>query len=170
VREDAKAVLIAGAYLTGKSSVAAEIADVLEDRGVHYALLDLDYLGWAGAPGYDGHGDDPWLFLANLRAVTDNYVSAGIRHFVAAGHISDRRRLDSVVRVLDMPTRVVRLEVPLDEIARRAGTDPTSGRADDFRHAQTQVVSQPKDLEAIAVRNDRPIRETALEILALVDW
>ena len=56
MQEDAEAVLIVGAYLTGKSSVAAEIADILEDRGVFYALLDLDYLGWADAPGYDGHG------------------------------------------------------------------------------------------------------------------
>lgn len=146
-------------------------ADILEDRGVHYALLDLDYLGWAEAPGYDGYGDEPWLFLANLRAVTDNYATAGIKRFVAAGHVADRQHLDAIHGVLDMPTQVVRPEVPLDEIARRASADPTSGRADDLRESHSQLGSQPADLEAVAIRNDRPIRETALEILDdLLGW
>jgi cellulose biosynthesis protein BcsQ len=35
-------------YGSGKSSVAAEIAYPLEHRGEPYALLDLDYLSWAG--------------------------------------------------------------------------------------------------------------------------
>jgi hypothetical protein len=171
VREDAEAVLIIGAYLTGKSSVAAEIADILEDRGIFYALLDLDYLGWADAPGYDGHGDDPWLFVANLRAVTDNYGAADVKRFLVAGYVSDHPSLDAIVGVLDMPTRVVRLEIPLEEIARRADADPTSGRADDFRESQGQVGSQAsKELEGAIVRNDRPIRETAFEILDLLGW
>jgi len=41
-----------GVYGSGKSSVAEEIAYELEQRGEPYALLDLDYLGWAG----DGTG------------------------------------------------------------------------------------------------------------------
>lgn len=75
--DDVQAVLIIGTYLSGKSSVAAEVADVLERNGDPFALLDLDYLGWASAPGYDGHGDDPWLLLRNLRAVAGNDVAAG---------------------------------------------------------------------------------------------
>jgi len=37
-----------GVYGSGKSSVAEEIAYLLEQRGEPCALLDLDYLGWAG--------------------------------------------------------------------------------------------------------------------------
>ncbi|MGH3402705.1 MAG: P-loop NTPase [Streptosporangiaceae bacterium] len=40
------AVLITGVYGSGKSSVAAEIAYLLEQQGDRFALLDLDYLGW----------------------------------------------------------------------------------------------------------------------------
>jgi hypothetical protein len=51
-------VLITGAYGPGKSSVAAELAYLLEHRGELYALLDLDYLCWAdaGSPAGPGAG------------------------------------------------------------------------------------------------------------------
>ena len=41
----AEGVLLTGVYGSGKSSVAQEIAYLLEQRGEPYALLDLDYLG-----------------------------------------------------------------------------------------------------------------------------
>ena len=44
----AEGVLLTGVYGSGKSSVAEEIAYLLEQRGERYALLDLDYLSWAG--------------------------------------------------------------------------------------------------------------------------
>jgi len=40
-------------YGSGKSSAAAEIAYVLEQQGAAYALLDLDYLGWASTGSAD---------------------------------------------------------------------------------------------------------------------
>jgi adenylylsulfate kinase-like enzyme len=44
----AEGVLLTGVYGSGKSSVAEEIAYLLEQQGEPYALLDLDYLGWSG--------------------------------------------------------------------------------------------------------------------------
>jgi hypothetical protein len=44
----AEGVLLTGVYGSGKSSVAQEIAYLLEHQGEPYALLDLDYLSWAG--------------------------------------------------------------------------------------------------------------------------
>jgi adenylylsulfate kinase-like enzyme len=41
----ADGVLITGVFGSGKSSVAAEITYLLEQRNQRYALLDLDYLG-----------------------------------------------------------------------------------------------------------------------------
>jgi len=48
---DAEAVLITGLFGTGKSSLAVEIADILEKRGVPYAVIDLDWLCWATPAG-----------------------------------------------------------------------------------------------------------------------
>jgi adenylylsulfate kinase-like enzyme len=39
-------VLITGVYGSGKSTVAEEIAAVLEEHNAAYALLDLDFLAW----------------------------------------------------------------------------------------------------------------------------
>ena len=44
----AEGVLLTGVYGSGKSSVAAEIAYLLEQRDERFALLDLDYLSWTG--------------------------------------------------------------------------------------------------------------------------
>ena len=50
---DRSAVLLTGVYGAGKSSVAVELADILEKRGVPFAALDLDWLTW-----FQGSGDD----------------------------------------------------------------------------------------------------------------
>ena len=39
-------VLISGAFGTGKSSIAEEMATVIEGRGLAYAAIDLDWLAW----------------------------------------------------------------------------------------------------------------------------
>ena len=74
----AEGVLLTGVYGSGKSSVAEEITHLLEQRGDPYALLDLDYLGWAGT-GTSDHAAGFELMLMNLAAVAANYRGAGIR-------------------------------------------------------------------------------------------
>jgi hypothetical protein len=78
----AEGVLLTGVYGSGKSSVAEEIAYLLEQQGEPYALLDLDYLSWAGAGTGDRAGGSG-VMLQNLSAVAANY-RAGIRRFVLA--------------------------------------------------------------------------------------
>jgi adenylylsulfate kinase-like enzyme len=79
----AEGVLITGVYGSGKSSVAAEIAYLLQERRRPYALLDLDFLGWAGVR-FDDHAAESGLMLRNLAAVASNYREAGISTFVLA--------------------------------------------------------------------------------------
>jgi adenylylsulfate kinase len=79
----AEGVLLTGVYGSGKSSVAEEIAYWLEQRGEPYALLDLDYLSWAGM-GTDDRAAEFELMLQNLAAVAANYRRAGIALFVLA--------------------------------------------------------------------------------------
>ena len=60
----AEGVLLTGVYGSGKSSVAEEIAYLLEQQGKPYALLDLDYLGWAGL-GWAGRAPAPVIAGTN---------------------------------------------------------------------------------------------------------
>ena len=78
---DLEALLIIGAYGTGKTALAAEIAEMLEERGRPYAAIDLDWLAWADTEGLDGDSADR-LMLRNLSAVVIN--DAPKRAFVSS--------------------------------------------------------------------------------------
>ena len=165
-----EAVLITGVYGSGKSSVAQEIAYLLENQGAPYALLDLDFLGWADT---GGGGRPVWLgvMMKNLTALVGNYLEIGVRFFVLAGAIRDVAELETLEAELSMPLKVVRLTVPLQEIEDRLRPDPTAGRQDDLRGAASWVAaSVGVGVEDRTVSNDRPIREVAADILMWLGW
>jgi adenylylsulfate kinase-like enzyme len=169
---ESEALLITGLYGSGKSSVAAEMAELLEARDVPYAAIDLDWLAWANVADGDGHGpiENP-LLVPNLRAVVANDLAAGVRRFVLAGTVRSRREREALRDALDMPVRVVRLEVPLAVVEARLGGDPTSGRAADLEVARRAAADgEGEGLEDLTVDNDRPIREVAGEIVRWLGW
>jgi adenylylsulfate kinase-like enzyme len=167
---DRAALLLTGVYGTGKSSVAAEIADILEKRSVPYAALDLDWLDWFQAPDHDD-AVARRLLTANLRAVVANYADAGVRRFILAGSIATEAELDEIRATVPAPMTVVRLTVPLDEIERRLQSDVTTGRRDDLRVAETWLAGDVGGgLEDFTLANEGPIRDVAMEILRRVGW
>lgn len=165
-----RAVLLTGVYGTGKSSVAVEIADILEERSVPYAALDLDWLTWFEAPGHNSHVDQR-VMLANLRAVAGNYLGVGVRRFVIAGSVRSLGDLDAIRATIPARWTVIRLTVPLDEIKRRLASDVTAGRQDDLREAAAWLAgSVGVGIEDFAVANDRPIRDVARRVLVRLGW
>jgi hypothetical protein len=169
-RREAEGVLLTGVYGSGKSSVAVEIAYVLEQQGKPFALLDLDYLSWAG----DGNGDrasEFGLMLENLAAVTLNYRRAGIRFFVLAYFVRSHAEAQRVQAALGSPLRVVRLTVPLPSIEQRLAHDVTSGRRDDLRAAATSIATaEGVGIEDVAISNDRPIALVAQQVMTFLQW
>jgi hypothetical protein len=162
----ADGVLITGVYGSGKSSVAAEITYLLEQRDQPYALLDLDYLGWVGdhAMGYR-------MMLRNLAAVAPNYRDAGIVVFVVAYFLRDLNALHSVREALGVPLRVVRLSVSLQDIQRRLASDVTSGRRDDLRDAAASIAEgEGVGVEDEVINNDRAVRTVAHEVMSWLGW
>ena len=161
---------LTGGVASGKSSVAQQIADLLEKRNAPYALLDLDFLGWFDK-GDEGGPTEHSVMLKNLAALVGNYLAVGIRLFVLAGAIRDRAELDDLKAELPMPLRVVRLAVPLEEIEKRLRSEVTTGRREDLREAAEWVAgSLGIGIEDVTVSNDRPIREVAAEILEWLGW
>lgn len=163
------AVLIVGPYGAGKSTVAAELADVLERADRPFALLDIDYLMWANPPEIDVH-DDPRLMLANLAAVTRTYRQAGIRLFVLAGYVASAEELDGIRTTLEMPLTVVRLEAPWPEIERRLATGPSQARREDLSEAYAQLMRTPSISVDLVLRSDRLPSEIAAELLERLGW
>jgi gluconate kinase len=166
-----EAVLITGVFGSGKSSVAEEIADKLEERRLPYAALDLDWLAWA-SPGRDDEDAEHRMMLTNLIAVVRNYLTVGVRFFVLARAIRDHSKLHSLRAALSMPLTVVRLTVSLKEIERRLRSHVTTARKrDDLREAATWIEgSAGAGIEDLIVPNDRPIKEVAADIMNKVGW
>ena len=163
-------VLIIGIFGVGKSSVAAEIADILEERGDRYAAIDLDWLTWADTGSIED-GAEHGMLLTNLASVAGNYLEAGIRRFVMARSIRDGSELASLRAAMPVPIRVVRLTAPMGEVERRLRSDVTSGREDDLREAGEWVAQGlGEGIEDLAIANDRPIREVATEIVRWLGW
>ena len=150
--------------------MAEEMASVLEERGASYALLDLDFLAWFDTGAADGPTEHR-MMLTNLAAVAGNYLAAGVRFFVLAYAVRGAAELEDIRSELPMPLKVVRLTVPLAEIEARLGRDVTTGRRDDLREAAAWIAaSRGFDIEDLTVPNDRPVRETALDVLDHLGW
>jgi adenylylsulfate kinase-like enzyme len=166
--DGATAVLLTGVYGAGKTTVAEEVAALLEEGTPPFAALDLDWLTWSSVPGADH--DETAILLANLRAVAGTFRRAGARRFVIAGSVN-RAALAAIREALAMPVLVIRLEVPIEVIEARLSGAATSGRADDLAAAREQL----SDGEAAALADEfldgtRPVAETARAVVALAGW
>lgn len=159
-------VLITGVFGSGKSSVAAEITYLLEQRAQPYALLDLDYLGWVA-----DHELGYQMMLRNLAAVAPNYRAAGIGTYVLAYFVRDRDARHGIAQALGVPLRVVRLALPMPDIEQRLASDVTSGRRDDLRDAAESVAAgEGVGVEDVVISNDRPVAEVAREVMSWLGW
>ena len=88
------AILITGPYGSGKSSLAGEIAEIVEGD-LPYAAIDLDWLAWFdAADGAEGH-ETSAVELRNLSDVVRNYLEVGIRLFVIAGAVRHAWEMDA---------------------------------------------------------------------------
>lgn len=166
----AEGVLITGVYGSGKSSVAAQIAYLLDQQDTPFALLDLDYLSWAG-PDTGDRAAEIELLSQNLAAIVPNYRRLAVTLFVLAYFVRSATEVQAIRAALDLPLKVVRLAVPLAVIEQRLASDVTSGRRDDLREAAEQVATaEGVGLEDMTIVNDRPVDVVAQEIMTFLGW
>ena len=164
------AVLLTGVYGSGKTTLAIELVDRLGDAEVPAAAIDLDWLGWYGAPtGWDEH-DDPRITLEHLGLMASRYVGVGVRRLVLAGTIPPGTR-DRYAAAVGVPLVVVRLEVGGDALRHRLASDPNESRQDDLATALADLEAGPRDDGADwAVDADRPPGDLAAEVLERLGW
>jgi hypothetical protein len=174
VMSDATAVsgvLITGPYGVGKSSVAVELVTLLEEKGSHYGLVDVDFLGWFDVGAGDGSEVHRRTRAANVTAVVGNFRAAGVRRFILPRSVRDHTELSEIAEAAGIPLRVAALRVPLAVVERRLSADPTEARQDDLRVArQWYADGIGEGLAEIVLDNDRPIRTVATELLAWLGW
>lgn len=167
---DARAVLVTGVYGSGKSTVTAELVDRLDAAGVPVAGVDLDWLGWFGAPvAWDEH-QDARVTRRNLAAMRDAYLDVGVRTFVLAGAAREARAVERLAGVMRMPMAVVRLDVDAETVRRRLEGDPLGSRSDDLAAALEDLAAPAPDDGAIAIDGTKPPGEVATAILEQLGW
>ena len=86
---DLSGVFITGLYGSGKSSVASEIAEILERAGIAYGAIDLDWLTWFEVPGLDQAALDR-VYLENVATVVELTTNPGTSgdHSSVLRHVS----------------------------------------------------------------------------------
>ena len=68
-----------------------------------------------------------------------------------------------------MRVTVVRLDVPIDEIERRIGSDDTEGRQNDLRRAREWIeAGEGIGFEDVVIANTGALREVALTVIERV--
>src|SRR5262249_51034017 len=158
-------VLITGVYGAGKSTVAAEISYLLEQRRQPYALLDLDFLGW-GVNSFDGHAAESPFLLRNLAAVVSNYRAGGISVFVLAYFVSSHDELRGIPAAVCEPLRVVRLSVRLPDIEHRLAADGATERREGVGEAGRQMAAgEGVGVAAAVLRKVRPVQVVERQIM-----
>lgn len=161
-------LLITGAYGTGKTTLACELVEVLADRRIPCAAIDIDWLDWAWIPGDRPHTVND-IMLANLRAMIVTFTAAGASRFVLAGALRTVEELQQVRALVPAPLRVLQLTVPLVDIERRLRADALSSRVDDLGVA----AAEPDAGRAIAdltLANDGAMNDLARRVADWLGW
>jgi hypothetical protein len=171
-------LIITGTMGAGKTAVLGEASDILAQRQIVHAAIDLDALGVAHlpstAPASAGQSDG--VMYDNLRSVCKNYVALGVRRFLVARAIEDRAQLKlcrDMIPDVSINTVVCRLTASLAVMQQRVEVRDSgiSQRECVARVAILNVILDRAGLEDFAIANEnRPLTDVALEMLVKAGW
>jgi adenylylsulfate kinase len=170
----AQALLITGTVGSGKTSVAGALGDLLSQRQVPNAVIDLDWLrrSWPCPPG------DPFnsaITLRNLRAVAYNFLEEGARRLVLAGVVESRREREAYQAAVGVPLTACRLHVDLQTVRlrlrRRHQGNPTELQWFLDRSGQLDRVLQQAEVEDVVVdATTASVHGAARAVARALDW
>jgi phosphosulfolactate synthase (CoM biosynthesis protein A) len=164
-------LIITGTMGAGKTAVLAEASDILAERQIVHAAVDLDALGLAHLPSLVC-GDR--VMYDNLRSICGNYAAVGVQRFLLARAIEDDAELQlcrDTIRALN--TVVCRLTASIETMAQRVELRELGISRRDYvaRVAKLNVILDRVRLEDFAVTNEnRSLSDVALEMLVEAGW
>lgn len=168
------ALLVTGTVGSGKTTVAEAIGELLVDRGVPHALVDLDQLRLSWPPPC-GDRFNHAMELRNLRSVAANYRAAGALRLVLAGVIEHRSAVQEYERAVDCAVRVVRLRAHpgtlVDRLHDRHRHDPNGLSWHLARAPELDAILDRAGVADVEVdTTGRPIADVAADLLSAVGW
>ena len=172
MQEDGSVLLLTGTLATGKTTIAAEIATILAERGERIITVDLDQLGMGFIP--DGEDRLRRLRIENLAAIWPNVLSAGFSRVVLSGAVAATDELDPIRdAVKPALVTVIRLRTSASALEARLRARDTGHRLE-YHLTILPEIERTLDetrLEDYSVENDGSSpRDVAGSVLRLSGW
>jgi hypothetical protein len=164
-------LIITGTMGAGKTAVLGEASDILAQRQIVHAAIDLDALGLAHLPSAVPSNE---VMYDNLRSIYRNYDALGVQRFLVARAIEDSAQLNLCRDIIPAANSVVcRLTATVETMKRRVRLRDlgVSQREYVVRVAKLNVILDRARLENFAVTNEnRSLTDVALEMLVKAGW
>jgi hypothetical protein len=154
-----------------KTAVLGEASDILAQRQMVHAAIDLDALGLAHLP---SAAPSDGVMYDNLRSICRNYAALGVQRFLLARAIEDDAQLRLCRDIIPAANTVVcRLTASIEAMKRRVQMRDLGISQREYidRVAKLNVILDRAQLEDFAVTNeDRRLTEVAIEVLVRAGW
>jgi len=164
-------LIITGAMGAGKTSALGEASDILAQRQIAHAAIDVDALGLASLPTATRKDE---VMYGNLRSVCNNYAALGVTRFLLARALESHCELAicrGVVSAAD--TAVCRLTASIETMEGRLKMRESGVSQQEYvsRVAELDAVLDRARLEDFSVINEnRSLTEVAYEMLVKAGW
>jgi ribose 1,5-bisphosphokinase PhnN len=164
-------LIITGPMGAGKTVVLGEASDILAQRQIVHAAVDLDALGLAHLP---SAAPSDGVMYDNLRSICSNYAALGVQRFLVARAIEDDAQLKRCRDIIPAANAVVcRLTASVETMKRRVQMRESGISQPDYiaRVAKLNVILDRAHVEDFTVSNEgRPLTEVATEVLVRAGW
>jgi len=164
-------LIITGTMGAGKTAVLGEASDILAQRQIVHAAIDLDALGLAHLPSAvpsDG------VMYDNLRSICRNYTDLGVQRFLVARAIEDSAQLKFCRDIIPAANSLVcRLTASIETMKRRVQMRELGVSQREYidRVAKLNAILDRAHLEDFAVTTEnRSLTDIALEMLVKARW
>jgi hypothetical protein len=164
-------LIITGTMGAGKTAVLGEASDILAQREIVHAAIDLDALGLAHLP---SAARSDGVMYDNLRSICRNYAALGVQRFLVARAIEDDAQLKLCRAIIPSANAVVcRLTASVEAMERRVEMRDLGISQHEYvaRVAKLNLILDRARLEDFAVINEkRSLTDVAYEVLVKAEW
>ncbi len=169
---EGRAILLTGMVGAGKTTIALELGELLDELELPHAVIDLDWLAWL-RPAEGSPLTHEQVLSENLRAVWPTFRRAGVEHFVLARYLRESSQVDDLRRALPgVELVVVELRAPREVREARLRQRDTGAQLEEhlaaIRADEHLVAGGGADYELAS--HGRPEHEIAREIAQRAGW
>lgn len=173
MEQDPSGILIfTGTLGTGKTTVAAEVGELLADLTLPNAVIDLDWLGWVNA------GDDflayDQLIAQNIISIWPNYRAVGVRYLVLARALLGHELVKVLPKAFpNTPITIIRLTASKETIKNRLSQRDSGETLREHLEEMNEMTHIMDDLhlESAIVNTDLlSVEEAAKQVIIMTNW